>query len=144
MEKMNKCKNVGYVKACYEICLHSDQHDMIRECNCGCSICIPVPQEVKATVKENLTVQSILLSESERAKVNIPCELVCGQAYPDTLSAFCLDCIADKFCKAQAKKVLERMLELEKLEGNLTVFHCEDGRLSFRKFIEAIKKEVEG
>jgi hypothetical protein len=47
MEKMNKCKNVGYVKACYEICPHSDQHDMIRECNCGCSVCIPIEHEVE-------------------------------------------------------------------------------------------------
>jgi len=46
-----------------------------------------------------------LLTDEERGKVYIPCELRCGQTMPDMESEICLDCIAIEHEKAQIAKL---------------------------------------
>jgi len=53
-----------------------------------------------------LTPEGLKLIKEERNTVNIPCENACGQELPDFASEICLDCIIEKFCKAQLSKVL--------------------------------------
>jgi hypothetical protein len=81
---------------------------------------------------------SVLLTDEERKKVFIPCETICGQLYPDTDSGFCMDCIADKFCKAQHLKSVKAMFEEldEKLDGT------DDCLMMLRDHYDALKKKM--